>query len=99
MNEEFSRLRRRDFLKGCAAVAAGSVIPAYSVIDAHDAAAQTVAPARKESGQNPINDVLPVIGTGWHGHMFPGAVAPFGLVQLSPDTSGPPRPQKGHGAG
>jgi putative alpha-1,2-mannosidase len=26
------------------------------------------------------------IGTGGHGHTFPGAVAPFGMVQLSPDT-------------
>lgn len=33
-----------------------------------------------------------MIGTGWRGHMFPGAVAPFGLVQLSPDTSGGPEP-------
>lgn len=30
--------------------------------------------------------VSPVIGTGGHGHTFPGAVAPFGMVQLSPDT-------------
>ena len=30
--------------------------------------------------------VRPVIGTGGHGHTFPGAVAPFGMVQLSPDT-------------
>ena len=34
-----------------------------------------------------------MIGTGWHGHMFPGAVAPFGMVQLSPDSSGPPEPE------
>jgi putative alpha-1,2-mannosidase len=26
------------------------------------------------------------IGTGGHGHTFPGAVVPFGMVQLSPDT-------------
>jgi len=26
------------------------------------------------------------IGTGGHGHLFPGAVVPFGAVQLSPDT-------------
>ncbi len=26
------------------------------------------------------------IGTGGHGHTFPGATAPFGMVQLSPDT-------------
>ena len=26
------------------------------------------------------------IGTGGHGHTFPGATVPFGMVQLSPDT-------------
>ena len=26
------------------------------------------------------------IGTGGHGHTYPGAVVPFGMVQLSPDT-------------
>jgi predicted alpha-1,2-mannosidase len=30
--------------------------------------------------------VNPFIGTGGHGHTFPGATRPFGLVQLSPDT-------------
>ena len=33
-----------------------------------------------------INDVNPFIGTGGHGHTFPGACVPNGLVQLSPDT-------------
>ncbi len=28
----------------------------------------------------------PMIGTGFHGHTFPGATAPYGMVQLSPDT-------------
>jgi len=28
----------------------------------------------------------PLVGTGGEGHTFPGAVAPFGMVQLSPDT-------------
>ena len=28
----------------------------------------------------------PLVGTDAHGHTFPGAVAPFGMVQLSPDT-------------
>jgi len=28
----------------------------------------------------------PIIGTGGHGHTFPGATVPFGMVQLSPDT-------------
>ncbi|MGI8554797.1 MAG: GH92 family glycosyl hydrolase, partial [Pyrinomonadaceae bacterium] len=30
--------------------------------------------------------VNPFIGTGGHGHTFPGATVPFGAVQLSPDT-------------
>lgn len=30
--------------------------------------------------------VNPIIGTNGMGHTFPGACAPFGLVQLSPDT-------------
>lgn len=30
--------------------------------------------------------VDPFIGTAAHGHTFPGATAPFGMVQLSPDT-------------
>jgi predicted alpha-1,2-mannosidase len=30
--------------------------------------------------------VKPLIGTGDHGHVFPGATVPFGMVQLSPDT-------------
>lgn len=30
--------------------------------------------------------VDPFIGTGGHGHTFPGATVPYGMVQLSPDT-------------
>lgn len=30
--------------------------------------------------------VDPFVGTGGHGHTFPGAVVPFGMVQLSPDN-------------
>src|SRR5689334_15383440 len=30
--------------------------------------------------------VNPLIRTAGHGHTFPGAIVPFGMVQLSPDT-------------
>ena len=30
--------------------------------------------------------VNPFVGTDAHGHTFPGACAPFGMIQLSPDT-------------
>jgi len=35
--------------------------------------------------------VDPFIGTGGEGHTFPGAVVPFGMIQLSPDTQIKPR--------
>ncbi|MDB6018808.1 MAG: putative alpha,2-mannosidase [Pedosphaera sp.] len=34
----------------------------------------------------PVDEVLPLVGTGGHGHTYPGATVPFGFVQLSPDT-------------
>lgn len=38
-------------------------------------------------GQQRLTDyVNPFIGTDAHGHTFPGASLPFGMVQLSPDT-------------
>ncbi len=36
--------------------------------------------------QDLVQYVNPFIGTGGHGHTYPGATMPFGMVQLSPDT-------------
>lgn len=36
--------------------------------------------------QDFAQNVNPFIGTGGHGHTFPGATTPYGMVQLSPDT-------------
>lgn len=41
--------------------------------------------------------VNPFIGTGGHGHTFPGACVPNGLVQLSPDTRTSPTEWDGCG--
>ncbi len=35
---------------------------------------------------NPVDLPLPIVGTDAHGHAYPGATVPFGMVQLSPDT-------------
>jgi predicted alpha-1,2-mannosidase len=43
------------------------------------------------------NLVNPFVGTGGHGHTFPGACVPNGLVQLSPDTR--PDPVEWDGCG
>lgn len=43
---------------------------------------KTASPPNKELYQY----INPFIGTGGHGHTYPGAVQPFGMVQVSPDT-------------
>jgi predicted alpha-1,2-mannosidase len=40
---------------------------------------------KPEAGE-PVSYVDPFIGTGGHGHTYPGATVPFGMVQLSPQT-------------
>ncbi len=45
--------------------------------------------AQKDAGiqiQDNAKYVNTLIGTGGHGHTFPGATTPYGMVQLSPDT-------------
>lgn len=38
------------------------------------------------STKTPAEWVNPFIGTGGHGHTYPGVSAPFGMIQVSPDT-------------
>ncbi|HUQ97204.1 MAG TPA: GH92 family glycosyl hydrolase, partial [Chitinophagaceae bacterium] len=40
----------------------------------------------RTSAQQLTRYVDPFIGTGGHGHTYPGATVPFGMVQLSPDN-------------
>ncbi|EKN17159.1 GH92 family glycosyl hydrolase [Parabacteroides johnsonii] len=40
----------------------------------------------EEQLRNEVQYVNLFIGTGFHGHTFPGATRPFALVQVSPDT-------------
>src|ERR1035437_10077060 len=42
--------------------------------------------AASAMGRSPTDYVNPFIGTAEHGHVYPGATVPFGMVQLSPDT-------------
>ena len=42
-------------------------------------------PLEKEP-ENLLQYADPLIGTGAHGHVYPGATVPFGAVQLSPDN-------------
>ena len=44
------------------------------------------ASCQKNASVEPAALVDPFIGTGGHGHTFPGATVPFGMMQFSPDT-------------
>jgi predicted alpha-1,2-mannosidase len=55
------------------------------------AGAATPALPTGDAGARAVAAVDPFIGTGGEGHTFPGAVVPFGMVQLSPDTQIRPR--------
>ncbi|QAA82552.1 glycoside hydrolase family 92 protein [Aequorivita sp. H23M31] len=41
---------------------------------------------KPSSSKKLISFVNPFIGTGGHGHTYPGATMPFGMMQLSPDS-------------
>ena len=49
-------------------------------------ACQNQTEVNKYSEKSAYDLVNPFIGTGGHGHTYPGATLPFGMVQLSPDT-------------
>ena len=42
--------------------------------------------SQENVGQNYARYVNPMVGTGGHGHTYPGAVVPHGMIQPSPDT-------------
>ena len=46
----------------------------------------TFLPLQRLAQRDLTRYVNPFIGTAGHGHTFPGAIVPFGMVQLSPDT-------------
>jgi predicted alpha-1,2-mannosidase len=69
-------LTRRELMQGALLSAA-----AGSMLGVRASAADSSA-----SSGDLCRYVDPFIGTGGHGHTFPGATLPFGMVQLSPDT-------------
>ena len=73
---------RREFL-ALAGLAAGSrVLPGTAALA--QAAAHTAGPGHADDDATGYVNIF--IGTGGHGHTFPGPTLPFGAVQLSPDT-------------
>ena len=79
-------LSRRTFLHALSLATAGGAL-----LDAMEPAnSLALEPGSAASGSSMDQDLTGLvnirIGTGGHGHTFPGATVPFGAVQLSPDT-------------
>ncbi len=74
-------MTRRDVIGGLSTLGAVSALGVPTSL----LGAATPAPkvAVKPSLEYPVNCFQ---GTGGHGHTYPGATVPFGMVQLSPDT-------------
>ncbi|MGC8542048.1 MAG: twin-arginine translocation signal domain-containing protein, partial [Phycisphaerae bacterium] len=85
-------LQRRDLLKAASAAAVAAMLGSLSGCgNTHAGVGEPNNNSTiKQSDASGTHNIDPLIGTGWHGHTFPGATAPFSLVQLSPDTAGPP---------
>jgi predicted alpha-1,2-mannosidase len=69
-----------------AALAFGAALAALATAAAPPAFAQTGSAQSEPATTEAYKAVDPFIGTGPDGHTYPGAVVPFGMVQLSPDT-------------
>ena len=65
------------------------------LLTASETAAATRKPKVTPAPKSATDYVNPFIGTAGMGHTFPGACAPFGAVQLSPDTDTIPHNVKG----
>ena len=69
-------ITRRRFLHTTAGTAAAAALPSAGFALGTSSA----------TSEDPLQWIDLRIGTGGHGHCFPGAAVPFGAVQLSPDT-------------
>ncbi|HET6551930.1 MAG TPA: GH92 family glycosyl hydrolase [Dyella sp.] len=77
---------RRQFLQGLGAAAVlGPSLPSLAGTLDEGAKAASEAAASATTGVSQYVDVF--VGSSGHGHTFPGATLPYGMVQLSPDTN------------
>jgi len=76
-------LTRRDLLRSAAAAGAWMAAEPAALAWGQD---RDAAAAGAVAREKLVPFVDPFIGTGGHGHTFPGAAVPYGMVQLSPDS-------------
>ncbi|WP_440898860.1 GH92 family glycosyl hydrolase, partial [Actinosynnema sp.] len=68
--------------RGSTALAAAALLVLGAAVPAQ------AQPSSGSAAEDPVTLVNPFVGTQNFGNTFPGASAPFGMVQVSPDTGG-----------
>jgi predicted alpha-1,2-mannosidase len=75
---------RRNFLGGVSAASMACFVKESLALPAFHSLLHAPAGAQMDVDNTKLVKIA--IGTGGHGHTYPGATMPFGAVQLSPDT-------------
>ncbi|SFK27913.1 GH92 family glycosyl hydrolase [Rhodanobacter glycinis] len=78
---------RRQFLQGAAALTLIGGVGQQRALAAAVAGMRGTSSSAIPAAQGVSHYVDVFVGTGGHGHTYPGATMPFGMVQLSPDTN------------
>ena len=79
---------RRQFLQGAAALTLLGGLDPRGTLAAPRAPGGAGAAASRGLAKNAVSQFVDVfVGTGGHGHTYPGPTLPWGMVQLSPDTN------------
>ncbi|HEY4902101.1 MAG TPA: GH92 family glycosyl hydrolase [Candidatus Sulfotelmatobacter sp.] len=78
-------ISRRSFMAALSAFPVSRLLGSSALAAAVQPALSTPA-AASSAAEDMTQYVKIAIGTGGHGHTYPGATVPFGMVQLSPDT-------------
>ena len=86
-HDTLERWRRRAFLKRSGAFLCSSAIPAGALLEAFSTGRRSGAGRAQEPARAPAARESRWSAQAWRGHMFPGAVAPFGLVQVESPTA------------
>jgi predicted alpha-1,2-mannosidase len=76
-------ITRRGFCKTASLIPIAGLIHSHNLISRLEKISQVPSAADTE---DLTKYVKIAIGTGGHGHTYPGATVPYGMVQLSPDT-------------
>jgi predicted alpha-1,2-mannosidase len=83
-------ISRRSFMAALSALPVSRLVRAQTLAEAGPRESSnftaTASDREDSTGQDLTRYVKLAIGTGGHGHTYPGATVPFGMVQLSPDT-------------